>query len=320
MPEMLPAVPPNGRYRPGLSQQPVTIAAANSLPSPTFRPIRPSRSTSAARAGVWTAADTAPGRNLDEHEPGHQRRPGLERRRRPARRRGRAASASSSRPRSKTTAPPICASATACNGQGDHAPACVFSARIASATAPPATSRPDTIALIDQTFPGGGLSPRYQSAAGLRRPSILKPSNMFGRTRRWPFARKSAPSPRKTMSRAPCSFRASRGRPRASAGPAAGRPSSNGRRSAGDLPLDPSFKTSLEAYLDVYRMAGYDLEVEDAMRVPLQSRCTCASRPGYVATDVEAGAAANLSPRISPTARWAMFNPQRLPRWGSRSI
>ena len=51
--------------------------------------------------------------------------------------------------------------------------------------------------------------------------------------------------------------------------------------------LDPSFIDGLVAYLDSYRMAGVDLQVEDGIQVPLLIQMQVCVQPGYVATDVE---------------------------------
>jgi hypothetical protein len=80
---------------------------------------------------------------------------------------------------------------------------------------------------------------------------------------------------------------------------------------AGNLPLDPSFKTQVKAYLDLYRMAGVDLEVEDAIRVPLHVAMHVCVSPGYVATDVEAVLLQIFGSGILSDGTLAMFNPAR---------
>ena len=76
--------------------------------------------------------------------------------------------------------------------------------------------------------------------------------------------------------------------------------------------LEASFIDGLEAYLDGYRMAGVDLQIEDGMQVPLLIQMSVCVRPDYVATDVEQALLAVFSSRSSPTGRSGLFNPARL--------
>lgn len=78
-----------------------------------------------------------------------------------------------------------------------------------------------------------------------------------------------------------------------------------------NLPLDSGFKTEVEQYLDLYRMAGVDLEVEDAVRVPLYVSMHVCVQPDYVATDVERVLLGIFSSGILPDGTPAMFNPAR---------
>jgi hypothetical protein len=79
----------------------------------------------------------------------------------------------------------------------------------------------------------------------------------------------------------------------------------------GNLPLDPEFKNVVKAYLDRYRMAGVDLEVEDALRVPLAVTLHVCIAPGYVAADVAAILTQVFSSGLLPDGTPAMFNPAR---------
>lgn len=79
----------------------------------------------------------------------------------------------------------------------------------------------------------------------------------------------------------------------------------------GNLPLDASFKDAVKQYLDVYRMAGVDLEVEDALRVPLHVAMHVCILPGYVASDVEAILLGVFSGGILADGSIGMFNPAR---------
>ncbi len=78
-----------------------------------------------------------------------------------------------------------------------------------------------------------------------------------------------------------------------------------------NLPLDANFKTEVEQYLDAYRMAGVDLEVEDAIRVPLYIAMHVCVQPDYVATDVESVLLQIFSSGLLSDGSPAMFNPQR---------
>lgn len=77
------------------------------------------------------------------------------------------------------------------------------------------------------------------------------------------------------------------------------------------LPLDPAFKSQVEAYLDLYRMAGVDLEVEDALRVPLHVALHVCVQPEYVATDVAGVLLQIFGSGVLPDGTLGMFNPSR---------
>ncbi len=79
----------------------------------------------------------------------------------------------------------------------------------------------------------------------------------------------------------------------------------------GNLPLDTAFKNIVKQYLDVYRMAGVDLEVEDAVRVPLHVAMHVCILPGYVAADVEAVLLQIFSGGILADGSIGMFNAAR---------
>jgi len=76
--------------------------------------------------------------------------------------------------------------------------------------------------------------------------------------------------------------------------------------------LDASFIAGLEAYLDGYRMAGADLEVEDGTQVPLLIQMSVCVRPDYVATDVEQALLAIFSSTVQPDGTPGLFSPGRL--------
>src|SRR5208283_1443101 len=76
--------------------------------------------------------------------------------------------------------------------------------------------------------------------------------------------------------------------------------------------LDTTFIAGLEAYLDVYRMAGVDLAVEDGVRVPLLIEMSVCVQAGYVATDVQQALLAVFSAGVLPDGTLGIFNPARL--------
>lgn len=76
--------------------------------------------------------------------------------------------------------------------------------------------------------------------------------------------------------------------------------------------LDDGFIDGLEAYVDRYRMAGFDLAVEDGMAVPLYISMQVCVRCGYVATDVQQDLLAIFSNQVLPDGTLGMFSPSRL--------
>ncbi len=76
--------------------------------------------------------------------------------------------------------------------------------------------------------------------------------------------------------------------------------------------LDPAFIAGLEAYLDGYRMAGVDLEVQDGTQVPLLIQMSVCVSAGYVATDVEQALLDVFNARLAPDGAPGLFSPDRL--------
>ncbi len=307
MPEILAAVPPNGRYRPGLSQQPVTIAAANcylaDLPTDPTQPIQ-----SAARAGVWTAADTAPVVTLTSTSPGIGGVQGWSAV-------GDLLDAEVGPERFVFETEVENDGATYLRfGDGVNGraitPGTQFSARYRVGNGAAGNVAAGTIALIDQTFPGAGFIASLSNplpAFGGRDPETIE------------HVRQNAPVAFRTQERAvtPQDYVA-----RALQFPGVARAAASFRwtgswttvfltveRSAGTA-VDPGFKTSLEAYLDVYRMAGYDLEVEDAVRVPLRIAMQVCVAAGFAAADVEQVLLGIFTSALKPDGTPGLFNPQ----------
>lgn len=76
--------------------------------------------------------------------------------------------------------------------------------------------------------------------------------------------------------------------------------------------LDADLVTALEAYLDGYRMAGVDLDVEEGDRVPLHVALTVCVAPGYLASDVEAALRDVFTTGQRADGTPGLFNPGRL--------
>ncbi|HUO39651.1 MAG TPA: putative baseplate assembly protein [Mycobacterium sp.] len=76
--------------------------------------------------------------------------------------------------------------------------------------------------------------------------------------------------------------------------------------------LDTQFIDELEAYLDGYRMAGVDLEVQDGVQVPLLIQMKVCAAPDYVAADVEQALLAVFNATVQPDGSPGLFNPSRL--------
>jgi predicted phage baseplate assembly protein len=56
----------------------------------------------------------------------------------------------------------------------------------------------------------------------------------------------------------------------------------------GGRPVDATFKSTLRTFLDRYRLAGYDLEIESPVFIPLDIALSICVSPGYLKSSVEA--------------------------------
>jgi predicted phage baseplate assembly protein len=74
-------------------------------------------------------------------------------------------------------------------------------------------------------------------------------------------------------------------------------------------PVDDAFRGEIRQYLDGFRMAGYDLEVESPVFVPLDIGLTVHVAPGYFQTDVERALRDTFSNRVLPDGRLGFFHP-----------
>ncbi len=82
-------------------------------------------------------------------------------------------------------------------------------------------------------------------------------------------------------------------------------------REAGAL-VDPGFAAKLEAFVDGYRMAGYDLEVEDALAVPLFVAMHVCVKDGYVAVEVQRVLETVFSDQVLADGTLGVFHPDNL--------
>jgi predicted phage baseplate assembly protein len=76
----------------------------------------------------------------------------------------------------------------------------------------------------------------------------------------------------------------------------------------GGLPVDAAFEDELRAFLERYRMAGYDLEIDGPRYVPLDLAFAVCVEPGYFASNVKAALLARFSSRILPDRTHGFFH------------
>ncbi len=305
-PEALGDVSVTVRYRPSLSQRPVTLAAANPYtaddpPDPT-RPIQ-----SAARASLWTAADTAPVITLTSKTAG-----GMQ---------GWTAVGDlldagvgpeqfEFETEMEVDGTTYLRFGDGVNGQA-ITPDMAFTANYRVGNGAAGNVAADSIGLIDQTFPGAGFIEALSNpmpAFGGRDPETVE------------HVRQNAPVAFRTQERA---VTAQDYVDRALQFPGVTRAAANLRwtgswptvfltveRTANER-VDPAFEAGLEAYMERYRMAGYDLEVEDAVRVPLRISMHVCADPSFVAADVEKALLAVFTSGLQPDGTLGVFNPRR---------
>jgi hypothetical protein len=77
----------------------------------------------------------------------------------------------------------------------------------------------------------------------------------------------------------------------------------------GGRDVDEPFERDLEAHLDLYRMAGQDVEVAGPVPVPLDILLDVCVAPGYLAADVRRALLAELGSRVLPDGRRGFFHP-----------
>jgi predicted phage baseplate assembly protein len=78
---------------------------------------------------------------------------------------------------------------------------------------------------------------------------------------------------------------------------------------AGGTTLDPTFEDNLGRFLDRYRMAGQDIELERPVTVPLDILLEVCVKPGYFRTDVQRSLLDRFSNRVLPDGTRGFFHP-----------
>lgn len=80
---------------------------------------------------------------------------------------------------------------------------------------------------------------------------------------------------------------------------------------SGGSPVDAPFETALRAHLERYRMAGYDLEVDGPVFVPLEIELSICVQRGHHRSAVAQELRAVLSDAALPDGRRGLFHPDR---------
>jgi hypothetical protein len=77
----------------------------------------------------------------------------------------------------------------------------------------------------------------------------------------------------------------------------------------GGVAVDDTFKVELAGFLERFRLAGYDLEIQGAVFVPLKIKLTVCVQPGFLRANVEAALLDALSDRDLPGGGRGFFHP-----------
>ena len=81
---------------------------------------------------------------------------------------------------------------------------------------------------------------------------------------------------------------------------------------AGGLPVDANLKAALRQYLEPFRMAGHDVEIDGPVFVPLELELSVLVQPEYFASAVRQAILEVLSNRARPDGRRGLFHPDNL--------
>lgn len=77
----------------------------------------------------------------------------------------------------------------------------------------------------------------------------------------------------------------------------------------GGLEVDAAFKDDLRAFLERYRLAGFDIEIDTPRYVPLDIALTVCAAPGYYRSDVKKELLAIFGNTDLPDGRRGFFHP-----------
>ncbi|MGF6227947.1 hypothetical protein QFZ27_001902 [Inquilinus ginsengisoli] len=80
----------------------------------------------------------------------------------------------------------------------------------------------------------------------------------------------------------------------------------------GGRPITPEFEAELIAFFEPFRMAGYDLEIDDPQRVALELELLVCVEPGYFRSEVKQAVLQVLSDRTLPNGERALFHEDNL--------
>ncbi len=74
-------------------------------------------------------------------------------------------------------------------------------------------------------------------------------------------------------------------------------------------PVDSTFRNTVRAYLEQYRLAGYDVEIEAPVFVPLDIAFSVCVAPGYFRSAVELSLLNTFSNKVLPNGQLGFFHP-----------
>src|SRR5262249_43073036 len=75
------------------------------------------------------------------------------------------------------------------------------------------------------------------------------------------------------------------------------------------LPVDAAFEASLRDYLERFRLAGYDVEIEGPVFVPLELAMTVCVAPGYFRANVKQALLETFAAGTRPGGQRGFFDP-----------
>jgi hypothetical protein len=77
----------------------------------------------------------------------------------------------------------------------------------------------------------------------------------------------------------------------------------------GGLPVDDAFRATIRDFLEQFRLAGYDLEIDAPIFVPLDIAFTICVAPGYFRSAVELALLQTFSNQVLPSGQLGFFHP-----------